>query len=431
MRQNKRSFRSIQITITLLVTVIRIFDKPTATPMPSVPEKEQSTESTLAPTRAAIAMASPTPAESSGQVEVLEGEYLQDFSKTAAEWDSQPFENDAVRAAYQISGGVFTWDVTARQDSTLMKTPDPRQALPAGDFLLSTSIQIKSQDDPIAAGLMFRFQDFENFYFAKLSRQGEVSVYVLQKNQWSNLVKAVKSAHFSPDKANLLTVVQRGNQYEVQVNDYPAASFRDDRFRGGDFGLIVELNSGMKGTFIFDDVRVMRAGGSAAVAAEDETPAALPTMTGMGASRFTYEGEANGVQYEIDYPAVFVHTTTGGWQNFCLDAPEQLCVSVQREEGNWDTPKAMADEIMTAFASSVGDYQELGRQSASTAEGMSAYQVEYTYTWHDTKLKGVSLFVLVQHVGFEIAGYGEPPMMEVYYQAVIKGMMESFRLNYN
>lgn len=90
----------------------------------------------------------------------------------------------------------------------------------------------------------------------------------------------------------------------------------------------------------------------------------------------------------------------------------------------------MADEIITGFSSSVGNYQELNRQSTSTGEGFPAYWVGYTYTWQDKNLEGSRLFVVIQHVGFDIAAEGDPALMDKY-RSVIKSIVDSFRIAYN
>jgi hypothetical protein len=149
-----------------------------------------------------------------------------------------------------------------------------------------------------------------------------------------------------------------------------------------------------------------------------------------GEANFTYDGDFNGVKYQLDLPANFIHSTSGGWQQFCLDASDKLCVSIQPQSGSWNDAEAMADEVITGFSRSVGNYQELDRQSTYSGEGFPAYQVGYTYTWHDKNLEGSRLFIVVQNIGFDISAEGQAALMDKY-RAEIKSIMDSFRLNYN
>ncbi len=70
---------------------------------------------------------------------------------------------------YSIENGVFTWDVKAVQDVSMNKNAVPAIPLPEGDFLISVSVKVETRPNmPAPVGLLFRFQDFDNFYYAKL-----------------------------------------------------------------------------------------------------------------------------------------------------------------------------------------------------------------------------------------------------------------------
>lgn len=161
-----------------------------------------------------------------------------------------------------------------------------------------------------------------------------------------------------------------------------------------------------------------------------EAPTIHPTAEESDGAMSTYPGDYNGVQYALDYPENFVHTTEGGWESFCLDAVQKLCVSVQPQSGDWNDAQAMADAIITDFSSAVGDYRELSRESTYTFDGFEAYKVGYTYSFQGQNLEGSRMFVVVQHVGFDIAGEGELDLMEAN-RDLINEIMGSFRLLYN
>ena len=155
-----------------------------------------------------------------------------------------------------------------------------------------------------------------------------------------------------------------------------------------------------------------------------------PTAVDLGGDYLTYEGEINGVKYTIDHPANFTFSSAGGWDEFCLDVDDNLCVGIRRPEGNWSDPEAMATDVMTGLGREVSDFNIYHQQHTVTADGFTAYWVGCTYSSKGVKYEGSYLFVVVQNVGFEIAGYGEPEMMKTY-QSTIKKMMESFILVYN
>lgn len=150
----------------------------------------------------------------------------------------------------------------------------------------------------------------------------------------------------------------------------------------------------------------------------------------MGGVKITYDGDYNGIKYQLDYPASFIHSTSGDWQEFCLDGSYKLCVSIQPQNGDWNDTEAMADEIITGFSSAVSNYQELGRQDTYSGDGFPASLVTYTYIWQGKDLEGSQLFVLIQHIGFDIAAEGDPIIMDTY-RSVIESIVDSFRLDYN
>jgi hypothetical protein len=368
---------------------------------------------------------SPTQADTGGRVEVLDYIYNQDFSSQPSDWDLSQYKNKDLEVNYSIKKGIFAWAARAVTNSSTMKVPDPGIFLPEDVFLIEVATQIQPQAASAASGIMFRFQDFENFYYAKLNGAGEVSAFAMQKNQWTKLAGPVKSAHWTSGKLNRLTVVDDNGQYELRVNDYAVVNFSDERFLGGKTGLIAELDAGTEDTFLFDDFRVMKPGGSAAGANQEEN-----TIPVGGGTYTTYEGNLNGVTYTIRLPASFIYSSAGEWDKFCLDNDPDLCVAINHQNGNWNDPQEMADEVMAGFSREVTQFKIDHQQHTTTADGFTAYWVGSTYTQGGVNYESSRLFVVVQHVGFDIMGYGEPEMMNTY-QSVIKAMMESFTLGYN
>ncbi len=402
----------------------------TATEVETVtPTRKPKTQPIAAPTHKPkikpTAAPSPTEVNNIGQIEVLDYIYNEDFSEPPADWNLTPVKNKDVKINYTVKKGVYSWKAKAFIDYPIMNIPDPGIFLPEDNFLISVAVRILPEKFATASGIMFRFQNFENFYYAKLDALGAVSVFALQNNKWINLAGPVQSDHWTAGSLNRLSVVDHNGNYELQVNDYPVLNFFDDRFLGGKAGLIAELNAGMEETFVFDDFRVMKTGGSAARADEEEN-----TIAVGGGTYTTFEGKLNGVSYTINIPANFIFSTDGVWDKFCLDEDPNLCVGVLHQNGNWNDPEEMANEMMTTFKQEVTNLQIYHQQHTTTADGFNAYWVGSTYTRDGLDYESSHVFVLVQHVGFQIMGFGQPEIMTIY-QPVIKAMMESFLLGYN
>ena len=153
----------------------------------------------------------------------------------------------------------------------------------------------------------------------------------------------------------------------------------------------------------------------------------IPVLSGTVS---TYDGEYNDVKYRIDLPVEFAHSTSGGWEQFCLNSTKKLCVSIQPQNGNWNDSEAMANEIIGGFSSTVSNYLEIDHKSTFSGDGFPAFWVAYTYTWQGADLEGSRLFILIQHIGFDIATEGSPAWMDEF-RSVTQKIVDSFRLDYN
>jgi hypothetical protein len=402
-----------------------LFKKPTPTVRPQAPTEAATIQPTFKPQTQPTAAPSPVKEGKNGQVEVLDTIYQEDFSKPPSDWKLIPLNSKDLVVKYSIKNGLYSWSARAVTDSPIINIPDPSIFLPEDDFLISVTTRIQPEAFAAASGIIFRFQDFENFYYAKLDASGGVSAYALQKNKWIKLAGPLKSDHWISGKLNRLDVMDDNSHYELRVNDYPALEFDDSRFLGGKAGLIAELNAGMEETYLFDDFRVMKTGGSAAMSDEPEN-----TIPPGGGRDIAYEGDLNGIKYTIHLPAGFIYSSSGDWDQFCLDEDPNLCVAVRRQNGNWNDPEDMANEVMAAFGQDVTRLKINHQQHTKTTDGFTAYWVDATYTNNGLNYASSRLYVIVQHVGFEVIGFGQPEMMKKY-QAVIKAIMESFVFEYN
>ncbi|HQN63726.1 MAG TPA: hypothetical protein PLG96_09525, partial [Flexilinea sp.] len=55
---------------------------------------------------------------------------------------------------------------------------------------------------------------------------------------------------------NKMTVINKGNNFEIRINDMSASRFTDDRFHGGTVGLRAEGTKGTKNIIYFDNLEV-------------------------------------------------------------------------------------------------------------------------------------------------------------------------------
>lgn len=416
------------------LTSPRTASKPTSPPEPPpaktgemLPTQVPPTASPTVEPTATLAPTLPEPTSVADLIEVWDYTYSEDFSNSPEEWSVEPYQDEDVSIQYKVENGVFTWDVKAVNDVSMNKKAVPEIPLPDGDFLLSVSVQVKTDAGSAPAGLLFRFQDFDNFYYAKLDTDGEVGLFARQEGKWEKLAESAMSDHFLPGQVNRLIVVEESGKYQVQVNDYPVLYSSDDRFSGGSLGLIIELYEGTQAVYTFDDLRVMQPGGSAAL--DEDEPGALPTMVGMGASWDIYSAEFNGMKYTFEHPFAFQEVDrTDNMAQFCLEGKDDLCIMIQAKPSTWDSAEVMANELMDQFSQNTDTYEVLNRSSTTTTDGYASYWVQYAFEYADTKGEGSRLFVIVENNSLDLSAWGKQPFVEVY-RPVIKSMMESLSIS--
>jgi hypothetical protein len=145
----------------------------------------------------------------------------------------------------------------------------------------------------------------------------------------------------------------------------------------------------------------------------------------------SFDGDYNGVKYSVLYPGDFSHTSSNGWELFCLTTDKNLCVSVHPRNGNWDDSKALADEVMGEVRDRTSNMVIYDEKSTTTnMDGFPAYWMGASYTYKGVDYDSSNLFVVVQHIGFEITADGEPQKVEAY-RRILDSIMNSFQLMYN
>ena len=111
------------------------------------------------------------------------------------------------------------------------------------DFALEIDAHQISGPETGSAGLIFRFQDHDNFYFFMVDGQGRYTVGGNSEGDWDTLIDpewesadAIKAG----EDTNHLMVVCRGTEIELYANDELLITLDDDSFSSGKVGVIAE-----------------------------------------------------------------------------------------------------------------------------------------------------------------------------------------------
>lgn len=217
-------------------------------------------------TPAAIANAgseSQPPAEAPNRPADLALIYEDDFGDSASGWDdafdaytTKQYGNNR----YQIevtTSNLVAWGLANRD---------------VADFEVEVEAKLEDGADTNGYGLLFRFQDRENFYRFDISGDGYYLLSKFVKGEWITLVDWTASPFINKGKAaNILKVSAFGPNLTVWANGQQLTSMKDDSLAHGNFGFFAGTFSDPHVWVSFDDLKLWTP--------KDQEITLLPTAT--------------------------------------------------------------------------------------------------------------------------------------------------------
>jgi len=157
--------------------------------------------------------------------------YEDDFSDSFGGWDDA-FDTYTRKVygnnRYQIevtTSNLVAWGLANRD---------------VADFEIEVEARQEDGDSAASYGLLFRFQDRENFYRFDVSGDGFFLLSKFIKGQWVTLVDWTESEFINPgSNGNLLKVTAFGPSISIWANGQQLAAVTDDSLDHGNFGLFV------------------------------------------------------------------------------------------------------------------------------------------------------------------------------------------------
>jgi hypothetical protein len=123
----------------------------------------------------------------------------------------------------------------------------------------SVSIDLAFADGPraTAAGLVFRYQNPENFYFFSLSGDGYYALDVRENGAWRSLLEWTKWPTITGDGTfNRVQVEMRGDNIRLYLDGKLLDQASDSTFSSGGLALAVNTYDTGGATVLFDNLRV-------------------------------------------------------------------------------------------------------------------------------------------------------------------------------
>ncbi|WP_299754851.1 zinc-ribbon domain-containing protein [uncultured Chloroflexus sp.] len=168
-----------------------------------------------------------------GAVEsVIGGEivFRDDFENPA---DSNLGTSEDSRARYAYEQGNYIIEV--KEPELLV------WALVDGSYrnvVIEASYSIPRNSPAGAAGLIFHYQDADNFYLFSVSNDGYYALELLEDNQWETIIDWTQHEAIKPGN-NRMRVELRGDEITLYINDRRLEQTRDPTFTRGEVGLAV------------------------------------------------------------------------------------------------------------------------------------------------------------------------------------------------
>ncbi|HEU5013214.1 MAG TPA: hypothetical protein VFT66_11820 [Roseiflexaceae bacterium] len=155
-------------------------------------------------------------------------------------------------AQYRFEGGAYTISIT---------NPNYIAWSPARDTFTDGAIEadvtLRQGPSETAAGIVFRYQDAQNFYFFGISGDGYYMLAMLQNGKWTPMLDwTISPAIRGEGQRNRLRVEVAGSRFRVAVNGTLLDESRDATFNQGGIALAVNTFDHGNAIAVFDNVVV-------------------------------------------------------------------------------------------------------------------------------------------------------------------------------
>jgi len=232
--------------------------------------------------------------------------YEDDFSNPSSGWDdafdrytTKQYGNNKYYVEITTSN-LVAWGLANRK---------------VADFRIQVHAAQEEGPNNNGYGILFRFQDRDNFYRFDISGDGFFLLSKFYNGEWVTLVPWTASSAVNVGQAtNLLTVEAVGSQISVYANDTLLAEVEDDALTEGSFGFFASTFSEPNLTVSFDDILVWTPAGEALAVIPTLTPTRVKPVASI-----TETSEAEALPSPVEQATPFVDITP----SVVLEAPPQ------------------------------------------------------------------------------------------------------------
>ena len=123
------------------------------------------------------------------------------------------------------------------------------------DVGIEVSVTIPGTTGNVAPGLIFGYQDENNYYLFSIDNDGWYTLEAIENGQWETLISWTEGTGIS-GRDDTIRVEFGSGEMVFYVNDVEQDRYRDNRFRSGDVGMLVYNMSDRSVYAGFDNLRV-------------------------------------------------------------------------------------------------------------------------------------------------------------------------------
>ena len=356
--------------------------------------------------------------------------YRQDFTEETTQWNLEPVEDEWAHINYSIKDGEYRWEISFKKDASSHVTPNSKIYLPEDGYLISVETGFESDNYDCASGILFNYQDSSNFYFARLSASGKADIYAKYLGDWFQIGDSVQSEYFYPTGMNKITVINKADNFELQINNVHILNFTDNRFHGGRFGLLAEGSEGIQTSVRFDNLEVMKK----EVPFDQITNTAHHLRSMIGSMNNLYplhEGEKDSVDYSLDIHTPINEYKIGNGELLCLkESMDRCCIFIlqhsQDESMNLDSHE-FGDKILEKYAEQMVDFKIIYREKTSLINGYPVYKIRADFSVDEQDFESNHMFIQTPDSFFQIMIY-EPRELNNTCDEDLNRISESFSL---
>jgi hypothetical protein len=174
--------------------------------------------------------------------------YEEDFTSAGSEWETSTSEE----TEYKTEGGVFS--ITVLQENWIAWNLIGPEFT---DFEIEFEVTLVEGDTYNDAGLLFRFQDSDNYYELDINGEGSYAVGKEVDGEWIQIVDWTSDPAIQPlGKVNRVRLEAKGGAFTLYVNDHYITEFTDTLFSSGGLAPVVTAYDEPPARATFDNIKV-------------------------------------------------------------------------------------------------------------------------------------------------------------------------------